>query len=282
MCVFRPVLQCFGSDIAHVLHVKAGGCGSSANQCTAHVWKWRHVLVNMKAPISNFPNFCCSVAMQSSWKTSTLSITAVTSSMSLTTELAWLYRMSLSNSRTVSDFRCRWSCHRAETDAEGLENNFTRTPYLASPSRQIRYYLRARCSNIPQLLVLRQHHISCRIVMLRRRKLTIYARFLPRSETCCWTHFGPDPPHDTIRTNHRPDHTNVGIYFSSGAFLTNSLIGWIWCHWKYRFSSMKEGIPFFMTIPGSWGCRSGIGENGLSGLARYFRLYFSLITPSSD
>ena len=32
-----PVLQRFGSDIAHVLHVKAGGCGSSANQCTAHV-----------------------------------------------------------------------------------------------------------------------------------------------------------------------------------------------------------------------------------------------------
>ena len=52
MCVFRPVLQRFGSDIAHVLHVKAGGCGSSANQCTAHVWKWRHVLVNMKSPIS--------------------------------------------------------------------------------------------------------------------------------------------------------------------------------------------------------------------------------------
>ena len=51
MCVFRPVLQRFGSDIAHVLHVKAGGCGSSANQCTAHVWKWRHVLVNMKSPI---------------------------------------------------------------------------------------------------------------------------------------------------------------------------------------------------------------------------------------
>ena len=24
------------------------------------------------------------------------------------------------------------------------------------------------------------------------------------------------------------------------------------------------------------------GENGLSGLVRYFRLYFSLITPSSD
>ena len=37
MCVFRQVLQRFGSDIAHVLHVKAGGCGSSANQCTAHV-----------------------------------------------------------------------------------------------------------------------------------------------------------------------------------------------------------------------------------------------------
>ena len=51
MCVFRPLLQCFGSDIAHVLHVKAGRCCSSANQCTAHVWKWRHVLVNMKAPI---------------------------------------------------------------------------------------------------------------------------------------------------------------------------------------------------------------------------------------
>ena len=51
MCVFRPVFQLFGSDIAHVLHVKAGGCGSSANQCSAHVWKWRHVLVNMKAPI---------------------------------------------------------------------------------------------------------------------------------------------------------------------------------------------------------------------------------------
>ena len=49
MCVFRPVLQRFGSDLAHVLHVKAGGCGSSANQCTAHVWEWRHVLVNMKA-----------------------------------------------------------------------------------------------------------------------------------------------------------------------------------------------------------------------------------------
>ena len=46
--------QRFGSDIAHVLHVKAGGCGSSANQCTAHVWKWRHVLVNMKAPILIF------------------------------------------------------------------------------------------------------------------------------------------------------------------------------------------------------------------------------------
>lgn len=165
--------------------------------------------------------------------------------------------MSLSNSRTVSDFRCRWSCHRTETDADGLENNFKTTPYFASPSRQIRYYLRARCSNIPQRLVIRQHHISCRIVMLRRRKLTIYARFLPRSETCCWTHFGPDPPRDTIRTNHRPDHTNVGIYFSLGAFLTNSLIGWIWCHWKYCFSSVKEGIPFFMTIPGSWGCRSG-------------------------
>ena len=37
MCVFRPVLQRFGSDIAHVLPVKAGGCGSSANQCTARV-----------------------------------------------------------------------------------------------------------------------------------------------------------------------------------------------------------------------------------------------------
>ena len=31
MCVFRPVLQRFGSDIAHVLHVKAGGCGTFAN-----------------------------------------------------------------------------------------------------------------------------------------------------------------------------------------------------------------------------------------------------------
>ena len=171
--------------------------------------------------------------------------------MSLTTEvLSWLYRMSLSNSRTVSDFRCRRSCHRTETDADGLENNFTTTPYFASPSRQIRYYLR---KNIPQRLVIRQHHISCRIVMLRRRKLTIYARFLPRSETCCWTHFGPDQPRDTIRTNHRPDHTNVGIYFSLSAFLTNSLIGWIWCHWKYCFSSMKEGIPFFMTIPANRG-----------------------------
>ena len=37
VCVFRPVLQRFGSDIAHILHVKAGGCGSSANQCTAHM-----------------------------------------------------------------------------------------------------------------------------------------------------------------------------------------------------------------------------------------------------
>ena len=27
----------FGSDIAHVLHVKASGCGSFANQCTAQV-----------------------------------------------------------------------------------------------------------------------------------------------------------------------------------------------------------------------------------------------------
>ena len=51
MHVFRPVLQRFGSDIAHVLHVKAGSCGSSANQCTVHVWKWRRMLVNMKAPI---------------------------------------------------------------------------------------------------------------------------------------------------------------------------------------------------------------------------------------
>ena len=41
--------------------------------------------------------------------------------------------MSLSNSRTVSDFRCRWSCHRTETDADGLENNFKTTPYFASP-----------------------------------------------------------------------------------------------------------------------------------------------------
>ena len=35
MCVFRPVLQRFGSYIAHVLHVKASGSGSSANKYTA-------------------------------------------------------------------------------------------------------------------------------------------------------------------------------------------------------------------------------------------------------
>ena len=36
MYVFRPVLQRFGYDIAHVLHMKAGGCSYSANQCAAH------------------------------------------------------------------------------------------------------------------------------------------------------------------------------------------------------------------------------------------------------
>ena len=37
MCVFRPVLQRFGSDIAHVLHVKAGSAaviiGFAVSQC---------------------------------------------------------------------------------------------------------------------------------------------------------------------------------------------------------------------------------------------------------
>ena len=35
--VFRPVLQCVGTNVAHVLPVKVGGCGSFANQCTSHV-----------------------------------------------------------------------------------------------------------------------------------------------------------------------------------------------------------------------------------------------------
>ena len=43
-------------------------------------------------------------------------------------------------------------------------NNLTTTPYLATPSRQIRYYLRTRFPESP-------HRISCRILMLRSRIL---------------------------------------------------------------------------------------------------------------